>query len=134
MIVASLQGIPAFLAYFMIGYVLVLLFTLLYTWITPHHEWTLLKQNNRSAAIAFGMSIVGFTIPLASAAINAVGLLDYVLWGLVALIAQLVTFFTVRLYIPKLSERVSNDELATGVFLGCAALATGILNAACMTY
>lgn len=134
MLVASLQGLPAFLAYFAIGYVLILAFTLIYTWITPHSEWKLMKAKNRTAAIAIGMSIVGFTIPVASAAINAVNIVDYIIWGIVALIAQLITFFTVRFYMPKLSERVTNDELAAGIFLGSAALATGILNAACMTY
>lgn len=134
MLLESLAGLPAFALYFFVGYLLVLLFSFVYTRVTPHCEWTLMKENNTSAAVAFGMGVIGFTIPVASAAINSVDLFDYAIWGLVALVAQLVTFFTVRLYMPKLTERITNDEMPAGLFLGCCALATGILNAACMTY
>lgn len=134
MVLESLQGLPAFALYFVVGYLLVLLFSYVYTKVTPHCEWTLMKDNNSSAAIAFGLGLIGYTIPVASAAINSVGLLDYAIWGLVALGAQLITFFTVQLYMPKLTERITNDELPAGLFLGCCALATGVLNAACMTY
>lgn len=134
MIMDSLQGLPAFALYFVCGYLMILLFTAVYTKVTPHCEWTLMRDNNSAAAVAFGLTIVGFTIPVASAAINSVGLVDYLIWGGVALITQLVTFFTVKLYMPRLSERVNADEMPAGLFLGSSALATGILNAACMTY
>lgn len=134
MLLESLAGLPAFALYFIVGYLLVLLFSFVYTKVTPHCEWTLMKENNSSAAIAFGMGLIGFTIPVASAAINSVDIVDYIIWGLVALAAQILTFFTVRLYMPKLTERITNDETPAGLFLGCSALATGILNAACMTY
>ncbi len=134
MIMDSLQGLPAFALYFVSGYLMVLIFMAIYTKITPHCEWTLMRSNNSSAAVAFGLTVVGFTIPVASAAINSVGVIDFVVWGVVAMITQLVTYLTVRLYMPKLTERLTADELPAGVFLGCCALATGLLNAACMTY
>jgi len=134
MLMASLQGLPAFAAYFVLGYALVLMFAAIYSRITPHCEWTLMKQGNTSAAIAFGLSLVGYTLPVASAAINSVNLLDYLIWGVIALIAQLITFFTVRLYMPQLTQRITDNEMPAGFFLGACALATGILNAACMTW
>lgn len=130
----SLQGLPAFAAYFACGYLMILVFTAVYSKITPHCEWTLMRDNNSAAAVAFGLTIIGFTIPVASAAINSVSLVDYLIWGGVALVTQIITFFAVRLYMPRLSERVSADEMPAGLILGCSALATGILNAACMTY
>lgn len=130
----SLAGLPAFALYFVVGYGLVLLFTVIYGWVTPYCEWSLMHNNNKAAAIAFGLGLVGYTIPVASAAINSVSLLDYVMWGLIALVAQVITFVTVRLYMKGLVEKINADETAAGLFLGCAALATGILNAACMTY
>jgi putative membrane protein len=130
----SLQGLPAFALYFVSGYVMILLFSAIYTWITPHCEWTLMRENNTAAAIAFGLTIVGFTIPIASAAINSVGVIDFIIWGIIAMITQLITYFTVRFYMSRLTERLTANEMPAGLFLGCCALATGILNAACMTY
>lgn len=134
MILDSLQGLPAFALYFVIGYAFVLVFCVIYGKVTPYCEWTLMRNNNGAAAIAFGLSLVGYTIPVASAAINSVSIFDYMIWGTVALLAQILTFTTVRWYMKDLVERINQDQLAAGLFLGCAALATGILNAACMTY
>jgi len=87
-----------------------------------------------AAAIAFSGSMLGFVIALASAMANSINLVDYWLWGLVALIVQLGTFFCVRLFMPRISERLANNELAAGIWLAAASLCAGILNAASLTY
>jgi putative membrane protein len=35
---------------------------------------------------------------------------------------------------PKISERIENNETSAGVMLGLVSVAVGILNAACMSY
>ncbi|HAK9484269.1 DUF2491 family protein [Escherichia coli] len=45
-----------------------------------------------------------------------------------------VDFAGVRLYMPALSEKIINHNTAAGMFMGTAALAGGIFNAACMTW
>ena len=50
-----------------------------------------------------------------------------------ALIAQIVVYLLVRLPMPRVSERIENNEIAAGIWLGAAALTAGILNAASMT-
>ena len=134
MILESLQGILPFISYFAIGYIITLCFLFVYTYITPHCEWRLMKENNSAAAVAFCGTLIGFILPIASAAVNAVSLIDFAVWGVIAGVMQLVTFFTVRLYMPKLSEKIEAQHLSAGLFLGAASLATGVLNAACMTY
>ncbi len=66
--------------------------------------------------------------------INAVSIPDYFAWGGIALVIQLLVFAGVRLYRPALSEKIINHTTAAGMFMGTAALAGGILNAACMTW
>ena len=61
------------------------------------------------------------------------GLYDCVIWGVIALIIQIIIFLIVRLPIPKISARIENNEIASGVWLGSASLAGGVLNAASMT-
>ncbi|CCQ10777.1 hypothetical protein PALB_16440 [Pseudoalteromonas luteoviolacea B = ATCC 29581] len=134
MILESLQGLIPFGLYFGLGYLLITAFAFIYTKVTPHCEWTLMKSNNSAAAVGFSGALIGFVLPISSAAINAVSLLDFVIWGIVAGIIQLIAFFTVRFYMPELSQKIEQNQMSAGAFLGTASLASGILNAACMTY
>ena len=128
-----LGGLPAFLAFFAVAAILTIVFVLIYTKITRHNEMALIKQNVPAAAIAFSGSLIGFALPLASAINNSAALLDMVLWGIIALIVQLVAYVVVRLFMPRVSERIEAGELAAGIWLGAASIAAGILNAASMT-
>lgn len=128
-----LGGLPAFLAFFGTAAVLTILFVLIYTRITKHNELALIKQNVSAASVAFAGSLIGFALPLASAIDNSADLLDMILWGLVALIVQIVVFLVVRVFMPRVSERIEAGEMAAGIWLGGASIAAGILNAASMT-
>jgi putative membrane protein len=66
--------------------------------------------------------------------VHASNILDAAIWGLVALVVQIVVYWLVRLPVPNLSERIAGGEIASALFLGAASLAAGVLNAACMTY
>lgn len=129
-----IPSLIAFCSYFFIGAVMILLFLFIYTKITPHDEWQLIKNNNLAASLAFSGSILGYVVPLASAAVNAVSILDYLVWGAIALVVQLFVYGGVRLYMPKLSEKIISHNIAAGLFMGTSALAGGIFNAACMTW
>lgn len=129
-----LAGLPAFLAYFAIGGILLVIYTSLYNWLTPLDEWELIKKSDTAAAIAFAGSLLGFVIPLSTAIENAQTNLECVLWGVVALIVQLVAFFSVRLFVPSISEKIRQGEVAAGILLACISLSVGMLNAASMTF
>ncbi len=113
--------------------VLTLIYLVIYMWVTPHQEIKLIRENNMAAALAFAGSLIGFCLPLASAIAQSVALVDCVVWGVVALVVQIAIFFLVRLPVPKISDRIENGETASGLWLGAASLAGGILNAASMT-
>lgn len=129
-----LAGVPLFLAYFAIALILTSIYTFVYTRLTPHDEMALIKENKPAASIAFVGSLIGFVLPLASVIENSINLIDMALWGFVAMIVQALTFFAVRIAMPKISERIANDETAAGILLGGVSVAAGLLNAACLTY
>ena len=131
-----LIAIGNFALYFGISLVFLMLFKFVYTIVTPHDEWTLIKdQQNVAASIGFGGAIIGFAIALASAASNSVSLLDFATWGVIALIAQCLAFAVVRfIFMPKIVERIEQNEISAGVVLGATSIAIGLLNAACMSY
>jgi putative membrane protein len=131
---AAISGLPYFLLYFSIALVLVALYLFVYAFVTAHNEFALIRQNVLSAALSLGLSLIGFALPLSSAIVHARNVVELIVWGLVALVVQIVVYWLVRLVVPNLSGRIASDELAAALFLGAASLAAGIINAASMTY
>ncbi len=128
-----LPSLLEFLAYFGVAAVLTVVFIAIYLKITPHDEIKLIKDNSVAAAVAFSGSLIGFALPLASVMLHSLSLIDLVLWGIVAMIVQIVVYFLVRIPMPRVSERIEAGEVAAGIWLGVASLVAGILNAASMT-
>lgn len=135
MIMNSLQGLPDFLIYIATSIGLCALFLVAYTKVTPNREFDLIfNEHNQTAAIAVGMSLLGFSLPLASAIYNSAHIIDCVVWGIVALICQLVAYFLAYISHPNLGESIRNNVLSAGLWVGFVSLATGLLSAASMTY
>jgi putative membrane protein len=134
MILQSLAGLPAFLVYFCTALVAVVAYLFVYTRVTPHDEFVLIRENNPAAAIALGLSLVGFALPLVSAIAHSANVWDCLIWGVIALIVQIIVFFIVKIPVPNLSQRIAGGELAAAIWLGLASLAAGALNAASMIY
>lgn len=126
-------SLSEFLIFFVTAAVLTILFIVIYSRVTKHNEFALIKKNSMAAAVAFSGSLIGFALPLASTMINSVTIFDMVLWGAVALIVQVLVYLLIRLPMPRLSERIEADEVAAGLWLGACSMVAGILNAASMT-
>ena len=62
MILQSLAGLPAFLVYFCTAITAVVAYLFVYTRVTPHNEFELIRANEPAAAIALGLSLLGFEI------------------------------------------------------------------------
>ena len=122
-----------FLIFFIVAVALTILFVIIYTRVTKHNELALIKQNSTAASVAFSGSLIGFALPLASTIINSVTIVEMVLWGLIALVVQILVYLLIRLPMPRISERIEANEVAAGIWLGACSLVAGILNAASMT-
>ncbi|MDN4503754.1 DUF350 domain-containing protein [Alteromonadaceae bacterium BrNp21-10] len=135
-IMSSISGLGNFAMYFAVSIILLFVFKVLYAFVTPHDEWKLVKEEKSdAAAIGFAGAIIGFAIALAGAATNSASLIDFAIWGLVALIAQLFAFAILRFtFMPKIAERINNNETSAGIMLAGMSVAVGLLNAACMSY
>ena len=134
MVLNSLAGLPAFLAYFCIGAALLAAYLAIYTRITPHDEYKLIGDNVPAAALALGMSLLGFALPLASAIAHAANVIDCIIWSIVALIVQIGAYYAAQLPDPHLSRRIAAGELASAIWLGLVSVTAGLLSAASMTY
>lgn len=132
-IFASLANIPAFIVYLLTAFILLWLFKAVYVRVTPYREFELIRQGNCAAAASLSGSLVGFSVALGAVVVHSVSLVDLVIWGVVALIVQVLAFLSARLLIRDLAERIEQGSLSHGVYLAALSLCAGILNGACMT-
>lgn len=134
MILQSLAGLPAFLTYFCTALVAVTLYLFVYTRVTQHDEFQLIRDDVPGAAISLGLSLLGFALPLVSAMTHAANILDCLIWSIIALIVQIAVYYIVKIPVPDLSDRIARGELAPAIWLGLSSLAAGAINAASMIY
>ena len=134
MLGTSLAGLPAFLVYFGVAAAIVVAYLFIYTRITPHDEFGLIRENVPAAAIALGLSLLGFTLPVVSAIAHSSNVVDCLVWSLVALIVQIVVYYVIKIPVPNLSAKIAAGEMAPAIWLGLSSLAAGALNAASMIY
>ncbi len=136
LVIESLSGLANFAIYFVISLALLFAFKVLYAFVTPHDEWKLVKEEkNTAAAVGYAGAIIGFAIALGGAATHSEFILDFVIWAVVALLAQLLAFALLRFtFMPAIAQRIANNELSAGVMLAGVSIAVGVINSACMSY
>ena len=131
---SSARGIDDFLAYLGASLALLAVFVAIYVQITPYRELSLIRQGNPAAAASLSGTVIGFSIPLAQSVAQSVNLAEMAMWGAVALVVQILVFFVATRLVPDIGRHIPDGKIAAGIFLGAISLATGLLNAACMTY
>src|ERR1700675_866183 len=122
MILQSLAGLPAFLVYFCTGIVAVVAYLFVYTRVTPHDEFQLIRDNDPAAAIALGLRPLGFLLPLVRAIPHSANVVDCLIWSAIALVVQIGVYFIVKIPVPNLSARIANGEVAAAIWLRLASL------------
>ena len=130
----SFAGFDDFLVYLAVSLTLLAVFVAIYIRVTPYREIALIREGNMAASFSLSGALLGFIVPLASAVQHSVGLADMAIWGLIAMVVQLLTFVAVKLLIPSITQDIPANKGSAGFFLGSLSLGVGLLNAACMSY
>lgn len=133
MLALSFSGFPAFAAYLATALAMVGAFSTLYSRITPHKEYTLLRNGCAAAVPAFLGAIIGYVIPLSAAMRWSASIEDFAIWAAIAAAVQILAYGVTRLLVPDVSKRITANDVSAGALLGGIALAFGLLNAASMT-
>ncbi|MFM2045416.1 MAG: inner membrane protein YjfL [Pseudomonadota bacterium] len=133
-LIESIAALPAYLAFLAVMVVLVLAFARLYLWVTPYHEFDLIKAGNTAASLSFTGALGGFGLALHSVANGTTVLADLVMWSLVALVSQIVVFLFLTGLLRDLRKGIEENRVSYGVLLGGASLLTGLLNAGALSY
>lgn len=127
-------GATAFLIAFAAAGAFTIGFKILYQWVTPYHESTLIREGNTAAAVTLGGALIGYVLPLASALSNTVSLAEFAAWAMLAGGIQILVFLVVsRLVLKDLKARIEACEMAPAIYMASISICAGLLNAACMT-
>lgn len=129
-----LNTLPSFLMYFFSALGLMAVFIAIYLQLTPHAEVAQIRQGNLAATVALLGSVLGFAMPLASSIAHSISLVDMLIWGGVAMVIQIGTYYLATHMVPKLTDGIDEGNLSHGAFLGGVSIIVGLLNAACMVY
>ncbi|HRC60960.1 conserved membrane hypothetical protein [Candidatus Propionivibrio aalborgensis] len=134
MLPKMLTMLPAFLAYFAVGVVLITVFFMVYVNVTPYDEIALIRQGNIAAAIGLSGALFGFALPVANVIAHSDTLIDLAAWGAIAGVIQILAYLVARYTVPHLAEDIPAGKVAPAIFVATLSLTVGLTNAACMTY
>jgi putative membrane protein len=125
-------GLPVLLAHFAVALALLGVGVACYNALTPFHEVGLMRSGNTAAGIVLGGNFVALAIPLAATLATSLVTLDIVVWGVVALLVQLVAFVAAARLIPGLRGMIEGGNTAAAAMLVGIQVAVALLNAGAM--
>jgi putative membrane protein len=136
-VTAALQsffsGVPFLLGHFAVTLAMLAIGVALYMRITPHDEMKLIREDNNAAAISLGGAILGLAIPLAICMANSVNVWDIIIWGVLTLVIQLITFKIIDAWLKDLPKRIEDGSLSAAIMLASIKLAVAAINAAAVS-
>ena len=123
---------PAILAYLLhlaTAIAMVMAFFVVYTRVTPYDEVLLVRQGNGAAALSLGGTLLGFSATVASALMHTASYYQFLGWGLVGMVVQLLVFLVATRLLRMSKDQIEADNCAFGGLLGAISLSIGLINA-----
>ena len=127
---AFVEAFPRFLIWTASAGVMLVVSSTIYVLLTPWKEFAEVKRGNTAAGLALGGAIAGLALPMSSALASSITLIDFAIWGVVALLLQLIVYRLVDLLLGGKPRRIEQDELGAAAVLVSAKLASALILAA----
>ncbi|MGB3455242.1 MAG: DUF350 domain-containing protein [Litorimonas sp.] len=121
------QGFPLLLLYLAAVAGIFVAALLLYVWLTPHKEFTLVSEGNMAAAIHLSALILALSLPLAACLIHKISIADVAIWGGVSVLLQLFLFRMTDLIFRGIPDLIERDVVGPAMVLGAFKLAGSIV-------
>ena len=128
-----IQGIVGYATYLIAAGILLGVFVVIYTWVTPFDELALIHAGNGAAALSLGGALTGFSLTLGSAIVHSATLVAVLMWAVAAMIVQVVVFTIASRLMVTVRTEIEAGNVAVGGFMGSISLVAGIVNAACLS-
>jgi putative membrane protein len=125
-------GLPHLLLHFLVTLALLVGGVAVYMAVVPLHERTEIERGNAAAGVVLAGAIIAIALPLAAMLATSGAVLDIVVWGVVAIIIQLLTVGVASLAFRRLHRLIEGGNVAAALALAATEVAVGLLNAAVM--
>ena len=123
-----------YLQYMALAVAMVFVFAAAYLHCTPPAELRLIRrEGNVACALSFGGALIGFCLALAASIRLSVSPPDFVLWGVIAAVIQILVYFVATRFVKDAGGELARNIVAVGAFLGAVSVSIGLLNAACLS-
>ena len=126
------SGLPKLTLQVVVCAVLLAIGVAIYVRLTPFREREMVADGNAAAGTVLAGAILALAIPLAAMLATSGTLLDVLVWGVVALILQLLTLGVVVLGMRNFRGMIEGGNIAAAITLAGAQIAVALLNAAAM--
>lgn len=126
------HGLPMLIVQVVACAVLLAIGVAIYSRLTPFREREMVADGNTAAGTVLAGAILALAIPLAAMLATSSTLVDILVWGVVALILQLVTLGIVALSMRNFRRMIESGNVAAAITLAGAQIAVALLNAAAM--
>ena len=126
------NGLPMLIVQVVACAVLLAIGVTIYVRLTPFHEREMVASGNAAAGTMLAGAILALAIPLAAMLATSGTLVDILVWGVVALILQLLTLGIVVLSMRNFRGMIEGGNVAAAITLAGAQIAVALLNAAAM--
>lgn len=130
---AFATGFPIALLHLVVTLALLFAGAGVYIMLTPQREVALVREGNLAAAISLAGILLGLALPLAASLKASANLIDLTLWGVAALVVQLLISRLTDLVLHGLSKRIEHGELAAATLLASVKIATGLVLGAALS-
>jgi len=129
---AFAKGFPDFLIYSGVTVAMLAAGCVIHILLTPMKEMALIRSGNISAGIGVAAVIVGLAIPMAACLASATSVYDLLIWGVVAILLQMLAFRAADLILRDLPKRIERDEIGAALVLAAVKLAAALVMGAAL--
>ena len=126
------KGFPQFLIHGGVTLALLVAGCVVHVLLTPMKEMRLIRAGNISAGISVGAVIVGLAVPMSACLATATTVYDILIWGVVAILLQLLAFRVADLLLHDLPKRIERDEVGAALVLAGVKVAAAMVMAAAL--
>ncbi|MEZ6031048.1 MAG: DUF350 domain-containing protein [Hyphomonadaceae bacterium] len=125
-------GFPQFMLHGGVTLALLIGGCMVHVLLTPMKELKLIRTGNISAGVSLGAVIVGLAVPMAACLVTAVSVYDILIWGVVAILLQLLAFRAADLVLRDLPRRIERDEIGAALVLAAVKIAAAMVMASAL--
>jgi putative membrane protein len=126
------HGLPMLIVQVVACAVLLAIGVAIYIRLTPFREREMVASGNAAAGTMLAGAILALAIPLAAMLATSGTLEDILVWGVVALVLQLLTLGVVALGMRNFRGMIEGGNVAAAITLAGAQISVALLNAAAM--